>query len=303
MPDKLIKFIFFGNYFIGIIAVGLTLETAFQLRIPFNAWPFYCLLFCSTIMYYTYAYTGNGAAVQPGNLRSKWYLQHRKFTKYSQWLLLLLCASFAGLLLVKDYKKLLDMPWAFWLVPAITCLAALLYYGIMPKSFLHLNLRNTGWLKAFIIGFVWACTVSLFPILMLRLERNQYPPDLILVTWLFIKNWMFCTVNAIMFDLKDYADDSNKQLKTFAVTFGLRKTIFYILIPLLLVGMASGLVFVQYRNFTAIAICLNQIPFVLSLVVAYSLHKRKNILYYLIVIDGLLLIKAICGIVAMHFVP
>jgi hypothetical protein len=33
------------------------------------------------------------------------------------------------------------------------------------------------------------------------------------------------------------------------------------------------------------------------------MHRRKNILYYLIVIDGALLVKAVCGILAMQFVP
>jgi hypothetical protein len=39
-----------------------------------------------------------------------------------------------------------------------------------------------------------------------------------------------------MFDIKDYAADHNHQLKTFVVRYGLRKTIFYILIPLTLVS-------------------------------------------------------------------
>ena len=41
--------------------------------------------------------------------------------------------------------------------------------------------------------------------------------DYILLWWLFIKNFMFCTVNAIMFDIKDYAHDSNKQLTNCSV--------------------------------------------------------------------------------------
>lgn len=112
---------------------------------------------------------------------------------------------------------------------------------------------------------------------------------------------MFCTVNAIMFDMKDYADDANKQLKTFVVRFGLRKTIFFVLIPILLVGLVSFLVFASYRHFGLVPVLFNLLPFLCLLVVAYSLHQRRNILYYLIVIDGLLLVKALCGIAGTFF--
>jgi hypothetical protein len=43
------------------------------------------------------------------------------------------------------------------------------------------------------------------------------------------------------------------------------------------------------------------IPFVALIAVAYSMHRRKSIFYYLIVIDGLMLVKALCGITAMTF--
>lgn len=113
---------------------------------------------------------------------------------------------------------------------------------------------------------------------------------------------MFCTVNAIMFDMKDYADDANKQLKTFVVRFGLRKTIFFVLMPILLIGLISFLAFASYRHFGLVPVLFNLIPFLSLLAVAYSLHQRRSILYYLIVIDGLLLIKALCGIAGTYFI-
>lgn len=109
---------------------------------------------------------------------------------------------------------------------------------------------------------------------------------------------MFCSVNAIMFDLKDYADDANKDIKTFVVKIGLRKTIFVILIPLLLLGFISFLFFSWYNHFNLVTIAMNALPFLLLLYLAFSLHKRRPILYYLVVIDGALLVKAVCGIIA-----
>ena len=185
---------------------------------------------------------------------------------------------------------------------AIILLSSLLYYGLLPRSVFRLNLRNTGWLKAFVIGFVWAGCVGLIPIVVLQIENASYSVDIILLFGLFVKNWMFCTVNAMMFDFKDYADDSNKQLQTFVVRFGLSKTISFIIIPLVVIGMISAVLFMEYRHLGILSISINLIPFLLLLIVSYSMYRQKSIFYYLIIIDGLVLIKAICGILAMQFI-
>ena len=101
-----------------------------------------------------------------------------------------------------------------------------------------------------------------------------------------------------MFDIKDYAADHNQQLKTFVVRVGLRRTIFLIIIPLSCLGLFTFELYAIMHHFSILRIVINTIPFILLLVVAYSLHRRKNILYYLAVIDGLLLVKSICGIAA-----
>ena len=110
---------------------------------------------------------------------------------------------------------------------------------------------------------------------------------------------MFASVLGIMFDIKDYATDYNKKLKTFVVRVGLRKTLFYIIIPLTVLGFISFLVFAFLEHFPVFRVLLNCIPFIALLMVGYSMHRRKSIMYYLVVIDGLLLVKAFCGILAM----
>jgi 4-hydroxybenzoate polyprenyltransferase len=299
----IIEFIFFGNYFVGILGIVLSIETAVQLRIPFNSAIYYLLLFCGTVMYYTYAYaSGALQSFSTDNPRALWYRKHHIFAISSQWLLLGICVILSGIIFTRDFTDILRLPWLYWAVVGVILLASVLYYGLLPKSIFTLNLRNTGWLKAFVIGFVWAGSVSLLPIVVLRIDGVPYHLDIILTIGLFIKNWMFCTVNAIMFDMKDYADDSNRQLKTFVVRFGIRRTIFFILIPLSLIGIASMLAFTHYRHFTALPVLINLIPFLLLILVSYSMHRQKGIFYYLIVIDGLVLVKGLCGILAMHFV-
>ena len=296
MALKIVKFIFFGNYFIGLLAIALTLESTIQLKLPFNSMAYYALVVFAPIVYYTYAYMGVNKLTRTTNPRTQWYIDHRQFIKISQWCLSIICIALLSYLLWTHMAAMLSLPIVYWFAVAAILLIALLYYGLLPAYFFNLNLRNTGWLKPFIIGFIWACTANVLPLLMLRLENNTLEITSTIWIWLFVKNWMFCTVNAIMFDLKDYEIDANKELKTFAVQFGLTKTIFYILIPLLCIGMCSLLVYTHIQNFPPPTIIFNFIPFLLTLIVAYSMIKKKEILFYLIVIDGLILVKALCGI-------
>jgi len=302
MGSKILRFIFFGNYFVGLLGVALTIEATLQLKMPFNSLSYYILLFTAPIIYYTYAYMGATADPETQNPRAAWYVKHRKFVKWSQLLLGTVFTVTFFHMLSRDYQAILHLPLAYWIIVAAVMAVALLYYGLVPVFFFNLNLRNTGWLKPFVIGFVWAATVNLLPLILLKIESGIDITGSSFWFFLFIKNWMFCTVNAIMFDMKDYAIDYNSQLKTFVVRIGLKRTIFYVLIPLLVTGLLSLLVFAYAEHFPPVRVMINMIPFVLTIIVAYSMNKRKNIFYYLVVIDGLILVKALCGIIGMQFI-
>jgi 4-hydroxybenzoate polyprenyltransferase len=299
---SIIKFIFLGNYFIGLLAIALSIESNVQLRLPLNSVLYYILLFSATVFYYTYAYIGPLYSKTFVNPRTEWYKKNHQFIIWSQRFLIAVFAVFTATFLFKNFKSVAHLRFQYWAILCIMFLSAFFYYGLLPKSFFKINLRNTGWLKAFIIGFVWACCANLLSFIVLQVEKGQHPVDPVLLLWLFVKNWMFCTVNAIMFDIKDYAHDSNKELKTFVVRFGLRKTIYFILLPLILIGLFSLVAFATARNFEIITIIINLIPFVLLLMIARSMLRPHKIMYYLVVIDGLIFFKALCGIAGMQFI-
>ncbi|QRR03657.1 UbiA family prenyltransferase [Dyadobacter sandarakinus] len=301
MIRSIVGFIFFANYFVGGLAVALSLETAFQLGLPLNPFWYYLLVFVATVLYYTHAYWVPAGNQVTDNPRTEWYRTHHSFVRYSRAVLWVAFLVLAGIFLCYDFGKIGSLPIRYWLALGLVPLAALLYYGLLPSAIGRYNLRNTGWMKAFVIGFVWAGCVNLFPVAMVKLHDGIEIREPAFLIWLFIKNWMFCTVNAIMFDIKDYEDDSNIQLKTFVVQMGLKNTIFYVLIPLLLVGLASFLTFAAYRQIGPVTVLFNMVPFICLLAVAFALQRPRNILYYLVVIDGLLLIKAICGIAGSFF--
>lgn len=298
--NKLIKAIFFGNYFYGLCAVTLSIEAALQQFVSLNTFTYYIAVFAVTTLYYTYAYISIHVA-NPHNKRAVWYMHHKKAMQWSQVILTLVFVICVAKLLQNLWPHLPNISTTEWIIILATPTIAAMYYGINLPILTTKNLEQLGWLKPFIIGFVWAAMVTIYPVIYNHIIHNITYHITLLSTLLFIKNFMFVTVLCIMFDIKDYAADHNHQLKTFVVRVGLRKTIFYIIIPLSIIGLSTFIIFATSRQFPLLRILINMIPFLLLIIVAYSLHRRKSILYYLAIIDGLLLVKSICGITAMLF--
>ena len=294
---SLIRFLFFGNYFYGICTVALSIEASIQQSYPLNNYWYYILLFAATVVYYTKAYI-EVTTLDKNNKRSVWYLNHRHWMIVSQ-IILTIIIFIAAFFILKDiWKELLQIKWMEWIAILIFPIVAICYYGIESIHSKKYTLRNNGWLKPFSIGFVWSGTVTIYPVLFHCIEYNEAYGISLFGTLLFVKNFMYITVLCIMFDIKDYAADYNQQLKTFVVRVGLRKTIFYIIIPLCIIGFGTFLVYTISHHISLLRIVINAIPFILLITVAYSMHRRKSILYYLAIIDGLMLVKAICGIIS-----
>ena len=201
-------------------------------------------------------------------------------------------------LILKCWQNILQLNFFNGLLLSIFPITGLCYYGINHKTVKRLSLRNIGWLKPFLIGFCWAGMVTIYPVFYYCLEHNLTYEVSALTVLLFIKNFMFISMLGILFDIKDYATDSNHLLKTFIVKKGLRRTIFFIIIPLSLLGLGSFIIYGSTHQFSLQKMLLNSLPFIALIMVAWSMQRRKSIFYYLIVIDGLMLLKAICGLVA-----
>nr|WP_287493619.1 hypothetical protein [Candidatus Brachybacter algidus] len=277
----------------------LSIEMAFQLGLPLNETVYYIGLFLAPVIYYTYAYKSINDSTPIANQRTRWFRENKKLVHWSQVGMIILCIGIFSFLIFKHFNEIIRLPLIYYSIGFGVLFVGIFYYGLISKKLFGFNLRNSGWTKAFIIGFVWACCANIFPLIMLRIETGQDYFHTDLWVWLFIKNWLFCTVNAIMFDIKDYPSDSNLYLRTFVVSFGLRRTIYFIIVPLLLAGLISFCIFALIKEFSIIQFSFNLIPFLLTLAIAFSMLRRHSIFYYLIVIDGVILVKAICGILGV----
>lgn len=295
-----IRSFFYGNYFYGFCAVALALESSIQQNLPLNSILYYLLLFCCTVLYYTHAYISEIKIQQPTtNERTIWYRQAGRFIVKSQIALTVISVILLLLMFNGLQPNLPQMPYWVWLICLVFGLLGAFYYGGIRPGKSKWVLRKNGLLKPLLIAWVWAGMVSFSPILFYdinHLSTHSLQP----ITWvLFFKNWIFISILCILFDIKDYATDFNLQLKTWVVQFGLRKTLFSILLPMATVGLGAYWWLAFSLHFSIYRIVFNSIPFVLLIIVAYSMHQRKSILYYLAIIDGLMLVKALCGIAGM----
>lgn len=294
MWERIVASFYFSNWFLGILAISLSAETCFQLKVPLNSPLWYVILCTSVVIFYTWAYISGSRPPISENPRTNWYQRNLPAIKITQTILIAILIISATAFLTSNYPTFIAVPKTAFLPPLIALLAAISYYGYTGRF----NLRFAGWTKPVTIGFCWAVTVGYVPLIALQTEGKTWHAEWVLIGWLFIKNWMFCTVNAVLFDIKDFAEDSNIAMKTFVVRYGIRATILSILLPLLFLGVAAFLAFAFYRELSPLQIAINLVPFVLTMWIAYSLKTRRSILFYLIVIDGVLLVKALCGILA-----
>lgn len=291
------KFIFYGNYFYGVCAIALSIEAMLQQHLPLHN-PFYFItVFCITVVFYSWAYITETSS-NSVNERTLWYKKNKIVVLTSQALLSFFAIGYGIVFIQYHWSSLFSIkPLQFFLI-ILFPLVGLLYYGVSGTRY---SLRNIGWLKPFVIGFAWAGLVTIYPLIFYSLEKNTAFEITVLSLLLFLKNFMFVSVLCIMFDIKDYVSDSELNLHTFAVKFGLRKTIFFIILPLCIIGLGTFVWYGLHQNFHQIKILLNVVPFVLVLLTAYSLHLRRSLLYYLIVVDGLMLVKGICGSLGMIY--
>ncbi|UPT65867.1 MAG: hypothetical protein M0D57_15315 [Sphingobacteriales bacterium JAD_PAG50586_3] len=299
--SRWVKFIFFGNYFYGLCAVALAIEATLQQNYKLNHPLFYVLLFIATVLYYTRAYISDSTTDITSNVRAKWYSQNKTMVITTQ-VVLVKAFIICGIVYLQIVGQgLLNSTPIEWFLYLIFPVVALAYYIFESKALSRYSLRNVGWLKPFVIGLIWAGLATVYPILVKGLEDGHHFEPTQRLVLLTLKNTMYVGLLCIMFDFKDYRIDYQQKLNTFIVRLGLRKTVFTILFPLILLGLTTFIIYALSQDFSFGKILLNTIPFVALVMVALSLLRRKSIFYYLIIVDGLMLLKGICGTIAMLY--
>ena len=251
--QQVAEFIFYGNYFYGICVVAIMLETAVQLKVSDGLFV-YCVAFVATVIFYNYPYARISSSPS-SNPRTQWYVCHHAWVVKSQVALTAALVLSLVLLFVQHEEEIKHLGGMGWFLLLIFPVTGGMYYGSNFLSKRH-NLRQIGPLKPFVIGFVWAGVANVYPILYHQL-LHPAPYQLTLqAVLLFLKTLMFVAVLAILFDIKDHEADSKHQLNTLVVKFGLRKTIFYVVFPLTLLGLLTFLSYAVTHQFNLLKMAL-----------------------------------------------
>jgi 4-hydroxybenzoate polyprenyltransferase len=143
--------------------------------------------------------------------------------------------------------------------------------------------------------------VVAYPILFARLQYGHQTPLSLFPILLFVKTLMFVAVLAILFDIKDRDIDQRLGLSTVVTLVGPERTLFQVSLPLTVLGIATFLSYATMQHLTIPRVLLVLSPFGLLMAGIVSLTRQRTVLYYLVVVDGLMLAKALLDTLAMRF--
>ncbi len=293
---NLIPIIFYGNLFYGLCALALCLETNLQHHLPPNGPHFYFLVFAGTVFYYSRIYYKSIHALST-NQRNLWYSSNKKLIKNILVAVTVLIIIDTIFLLYKFRIEVLNIHLRQWGLICIFPLVAFLYTYKRIPFVQQKQLRTIGWLKPFIIGFAWSGLVTIYPLFFRQVQSGINADDFILPSGLFwLQNFLFISALAIIFDIKDQASDLKWKLKTYPTIMGIKNTLRLIVIPLSLLSFATLFLYLWQKNAPVIQIALQSVPFIVLFIVISMMKKNQGILFYLAVIDGLMLLKGITGI-------
>lgn len=275
---------FYLNYFYGICAVAMSVEYALQRNGQMPGTAVLLLTLIVPILYYSIIYVNSAKQYSTDNERLLWYRQHSSVVKIHLWWLSLVLLPLAGFVMIRYPPYLV---WQDGAYVSLFCFLLLAYHGVHSSK----NLRSVYWLKPFIIGTVWAGWVTIPT--MLSVDKVDF-----FDASLFTKNWILISILAFIFDFKDIDEDKKANLKTWANSVGIVETIQYLLVPLITTTLCLSIFYDYYNHYNWQYILLNNLGLIALLLLIRRSLGNHTILDYLIVFDGLMLLKAIGGVLA-----
>lgn len=287
--------ILWSNHFYGICAVLLAIESNFILiqKMP----NLFLLLFIhlATVVYYTHAYLQE---VHDGvyNERTTWYQNNAKYLIIRQ--ILFICLSIWIGLFKLDILNLFYHA-TLWVkcIMLLTIFISAIYY--LPKySIFSFNIfRHIGILKSISIAWVWSIISCVLPIWFELHENFTHILNTYIFWDHFIFIFLFILILAILFDIKDLYRDKKELVHTIVAKYGIDFTIHKIILPLLCILFLFVLLgYILHIN-SGWQLIINLLILGLTYLVARKVIHYDAIHTNLLMIDGLIVIKAISGIV------
>jgi hypothetical protein len=283
-----IKSFFYTNWFYGICVLALSIETIVVLKLPRPSFIFFVLSASGTVAFYNRPYIRGAAfTTHLEDDRLNWYRSNTKLMQRVQQILFLIAAASGSILFFNFFQTPFVLGIRLTVAICSVALCIIFYYGIGRR-----NLRSVGWLKPFVLGYIWAGVVVLWPIVAAHIGRQHLQLNLQLIWYHFVFNFLFIAALCVLFDVKDTVKDAAQKVYTIPYYLSGKKLAYFCILPLTVV-----LCFLTKFIYDA-SIILLLIPIVLFV---FAENKKPPLIKYLVAVDGLMLLKAIFGIVLYHF--
>jgi 4-hydroxybenzoate polyprenyltransferase len=280
---KVIDFFIFSNLFIAVCAAAQGLLTYLLINAPAQT-PVITLLFFSTLLTYNLSAFLFPVHEEQAHIsaRNKWISRHKILIRIIV-LVSLVCVTLSALelntftLIILVFIGLLSFFYSFPL------------FDYKQKK---VNLRNITGIKLFLIGFIWAVSCVVVPIL-----ESNVPISVQDILILFVKRFLFVVALTIPFDIRDIYNDREAELKTIPVMIGEKfSKIFCALIMVLC--MILFYFYDSHRNFE-VFVALS-ITLALTAFLIFKSSIKKNEYYYLFVLDGMLIVQYLTVLAVKH---
>jgi len=286
-----------SNQFYGICALLIAIESSVLILHAIPPFPILACIHLSTVLFYTNAYLlENVGGIY--NERTSWYLKNKKYLLFRQTVYFgaLLYYFFTRINLGRVYEN------NSFFAPIALCISLLVcvfYYlpHFFPKY--TFSSRNNGVLKTISIAWVWTFTTCIFP---LWFAPNFKTVEFGISCWLYtIQLFIFIFILAILFDIKDVNRDQHEKISTIYLKVGKEKFNTRVLLPILI--LYGTLHFVDYIFFqhAIIFLVIQLLITFLVFIVSKIVMKMKSIYMNIILIDGLMIIKAFLSLIYFFF--
>lgn len=267
ISSSVVKTLVYGNVFIAFCAFAQVLLTYHLFPIPVNYENNSYLLFVLLSTYLQYNVQRGYYVVNQtitDTERGQWSLKHKKPLLYS------IIISLVTVLFLCNNLSYLSIG-----IMVGAELISTLYY-LQP-----FNLRRFGYVKPFLISFVWVISCSLVPLIENELLTLHS-------VWYLASQFVFISVLCMLFDVKENEADFFAGVHTYANRFGVKATKI-ICASLVIIGFSCFYIFSHSPTHLTLSIILRA----LLLITIVLTNDKRHAFYYYLWVDGLLILQTI----------
>lgn len=281
-PQRLLEGLLYSSVFISCCGLALTAETYMLAGLPVS-WAMAVFVFLATL--FTYNLSSLQSIIrwpqQPINRHDPVWGQRHKRELAALGLLSIAMA-------VVVYFSF-DLRINLWFLLHLALISVGYTVPVLYKRKRVRPLRSVPLLKVFLIAYVWAVVTAMFPLLDAGMDVWQ--PETL---WLFLRRFLFILALALLFDIRDFSYDRDRNTLTFPGWMGVRNTKLLSLGLLglyMLVVLASG-----ERGIILWALLASALG---AAVIVWRSAENRPRAYFALLADGAMLLHAGLVILAM----